>query len=67
MRLGSHETNTKPTREMVGFLLPPLFSKGDAENRIVGGGNRHTADDWEQILYYQVNYLIIVLLGTSRS
>jgi hypothetical protein len=39
------------------------FSKEDTEKCMVGSRERREADDWKQILYYQVNYLIIVLLG----
>ena len=39
------------------------FSKGDAHNSIAGGNLRPGMDTQQQIIYYQVNYLLIILLG----
>ena len=37
-------TDLLTRRSQVGFLLLPVFSKGDTETRSVGGRERHTAD-----------------------
>jgi len=44
-----------------------IFPLADVQSPWINFGFRHEADDWGQILYYQVNYLIIMLLCASRD
>jgi hypothetical protein len=43
------------------MISTAAFSEGDAQQTGLGGNLRPIADVWHQIIYYQVNYLLIML------